>query len=328
MADLRTTYLGTQLSSPIVVGASPYSKKVDTIRALEDAGAGGLVIKSLFEEQIQFDAESFRQEVHRLDDQFAEASSYFPQTEYAGAREHISWVAQARQAVKMPLFASLNCVRPGTWPEYERRLEETGVNGLEVNFYSPALDANTTAADIERSETETVAAIRAAVKIPIAVKLHPYYTSLPNVLAYLEKAGASGFVLFNRLFHPDIDVEKQVERSRAYPSDSRDSLPSLRWLALLSGSVKSDLVANTGISSGTDVAKMILAGANSVQVVSTLADKPAARMQQLRKELSDWMDTHGHADLAAFRGKLNRKNSKNPWTFERGQYIKAIVGVE
>ncbi len=328
MPDLKTTYMGIPLANPLVVGACSLSKQVDTIKALEAAGAGGLVIKSLFEEQIQMDEEAFEREMSAHSDADPEAQSFFPQLRHGGPKEHIFWVKETRKAVKMPLFASLNCINSTTWVEYAKQLADTGVNGLELNFYSPALDPQVKSGDIEKKEIELLAAVRAAVKLPIAVKLHPYYTSLMNVVAGFEKAGANAFVLFNRLFQPDIDVDGLTKKAGYSASNSNDSLVALRWIGLLSQRGKADLVGSTGVSTGKDIARLILAGANSVQAVGAILKGHGAAVKQMLGELEAWMSEHKFANLDAFRGKLAGSKDSDPWTYERGQYIKAIVGIE
>ena len=328
MADLRTTYMGVPLANPIVVGSSSLSKNLDSIKRIEQAGAGGLVIKSLFEEQVELEEEEFRTRLGGLEPGFAEAVSMFPKLEPGGPKQHLYWVEQARKAVKMPIFASLNCVNRVTWSEYAKRLEGTGVDGIELNFYSPPMDATVAAADIERRELSTLERVRSAVKIPIAVKLHPHYTSLMNVVARFEGAGANAFVLFNRLLQPDIDVERLAQRTAVGFSSSADSLLPLRWIGLLQDRVKADLIAAGGIWTGQDVAKMILVGAQAVQVVSALYREQFGHIQKMLGELSNWMDAHRFATLDAFRGKMGHGQGTDPWFFTRGQYIKALVGVD
>jgi dihydroorotate dehydrogenase (fumarate) len=328
MADLKTTYMGIPLQNPLVVGACALSKQIDTIKAIEAAGAGGLVIKSLFEEQIQIEEEEFERRLQANVNVDSEAQSFFPNLAHGGPKEHIYWVSQARKAVKLPLFASINCVNPGTWVEYAKKLADTGVNGLELNFYSPALDTAVKAADIEKKELDLFAEVRAAVKIPLAVKLHPYYTSLLNFVVNLEKAGANSVILFNRLFDPDIDMDTLTRRSGYRPSDSHDSLIPLRFIGLLAPRVKLDLVGSTGVITGKDIARLILAGANSVQAVSGVLKAPGENVKTMLAELDAWLNEHKFANLAAFRGKMAGKKDSEAWSFERGQYIKAIVGID
>ena len=233
MADLRTTYMGVPLANPIVVGSSSLSKSIDNIKRLEQAGAGGLVVKSLFEEQVQLEEEEFRTRLGDLEPGFAEAVSMFPKLEHGGPKQHLYWVEQARKAVKMPLFASLNCVSRLAWGDYAKQLEGTGVSGLELNFYSPAIDPEVAASDIERREISILERVRASIKIPIAVKLHPHYTSLMNVVSRMETTGANAFVLFNRLLQPDIDPETLTRHSSVSLSSPSESLLPLRWVAML-----------------------------------------------------------------------------------------------
>jgi dihydroorotate dehydrogenase (fumarate) len=320
--------MGVPLANPIVVGSCSLSKSIDGIKRFEQAGAGGLVVKSLFEEQVQLEEEEFRDRLGAMEPGFAEAVSMFPKMEYGGPKQHLYWVEQARKAVKMPLFASLNCVSRVTWGDYAKQLEGTGVNGLELNFYSPALDQEIGASDIERRELSILERVRASVKIPIAVKLHPHYTSLMNVVSRMETAGANAFVLFNRLLQPDIDIDTLTRHSSPGLSAPGESLLPLRWIAILNDRVKADLVATTGIWTGRDVAKMILVGAKSVQVVSVLYREQAGHIGKMLGELSAWMDVHKFANLEAFRGSLGQKQGIDAWSFARGQYIKALVGVE
>jgi dihydroorotate dehydrogenase (fumarate) len=320
--------MGIPLANPLVVGACSLSKHVDSVKALEAAGVGGLVIKSLFEEQIQIEEEEFDRKLGAHDNVDSEAQSFFPQLHHGGPKEHIFWVSETRKAVKLPLFASLNCINRASWVEFAKQLADTGVNGLELNFYSPALNPEVKSGDIEKEEIDLVAQVRAAVKIPLAVKLHPYYTSLMNVITGFEKAGANAFVLFNRLFEPDIDVDTLAKRAAFHPSDSNDSFVSLRWIGLLSKRVKADLVGSTGVSSGKDIARLLLAGANSVQAVSALLKTQGTGVQKMLGELDAWMNEHKFANVAAFRGKLAGSKDSDAWSYDRGQYIKAIVGID
>ncbi len=272
MSDLRSSYMGIALKNPIIVGSSPLSTRVEKIVALEAAGAAAVVLKSLFEEQVRIDAESFEQDLARNSESSAEATSMFPRLEHAGTRTHAYWVSEARKAVKIPLIASINCVSDMQWAEYAKALEGTGVDALELNLYSPSRDVETTAAQVEERELRILDEVRRSVKIPIGVKLHPFYTNLPNVVKRFEEAGANGFVLFNRLFQPDIDVDLEVKRARYQETDSRDTLLPLRWTALLSGQIGVGIAASTGISSGRDMAKVILAGAGPCQLAAELFD--------------------------------------------------------
>lgn len=327
MADLKTKYMSLDLANPVVVGACSLSKTINQIKEIEEAGAGALVIKSLFEEQIQAERAEMDDKLTQYDDLHPEALSLFPSFEH-GPQQHLFWVRKAREAVSLPLIASLNAVTDEVWVDYARQLAETGVDGLELNFYSPALDPRMTARDMERRELDVFARVREAVKIPLSVKLHPFYTNVFNHATQLDQLGADAVVLFNRLLQPDIDVDKLSEKAPMVLSTSGDSLIALRWIALLRGHLEADLVANTGILTGQDAVKMILAGAGAVQVVSALYQNAISHIGQMNKDIARWMDQKGYATLEDFRGKVSKQQLNDPWAFERSQYIKALLGYD
>ena len=328
MADLRTTYMGIELKNPIVVGACSLSKQIDTIRQIEAAGAGALVIKSLFEEQVQLERAAFEESLGQYDDLYAEAVHLFPKLPHGGPKEHLYWVAETKKKVRLPLFASLNAVNEKIWVEYARQLADTGVDGLELNFYSLPLDPTLPSSEIEKRELDAFAKVRAAVKLPLAVKLHPYYTNMLHVAAAFDKAGANALVLFNRFFQPDISLEQETEKSALTLSTSSDASLALRWIALLAGRVEADLVGATGVITGKDALKMLLAGASSVQVVSTLYKNKVTTIGEICATIESWMQEKGYASLKDFRGKVSKQRVKDPWAFERGQYIKALLGFD
>lgn len=325
MADLRTKYLGVELENPVVVGASPLSNRIDTIKEIEAAGAGALVIRSLFEEQIQRETAAFEEQRAKFDDQFTEAVDLFPKLEHGGPKEHLYWVSKTREEVSMPLFASLNAVTKQVWVDHARQLAETGVDGLELNFYSPPLAANISSEEMEKREIDIFARVRDAVKIPLAVKLHPFYTNMHRTALAFDKLGADGLVLFNRLFQPDIDIGTQTEESPTVLSGKGDYLVPLRWIALLHGKVKATLIGNTGILDGHDAVRMLLAGADAVQVVSALYKNKLGHVKTMLDQLSGWMDEKGYASIDEFRGKVSRRDTADAWSFHRGQYIQALL---
>ncbi len=327
MADLRTSYMGIELQNPLVVGACSLSNNIDRIKLMEQTGAGALVLKSLFEEQIQQERAEIDEELSKFEGLYPEALTLFPRFEH-GPKQHLYWVTEARKAVKMPLIASLNAVTEKVWVSYARQLAETGVDGLELSFYSLPLDPSVPAADIEARELETFSRVKEAVKVPVAVKLHPFYTNVFRHAAELSGRGAAAVVLFNRLFQPDIHLEGKVEWAPMVLSKSSDGLLSLRWIALLYDRIQAQLVANTGVQTGLDAAKMILAGADAVQVVSALYRNDIRYLGQMLDQLARWMDAQGYAKLADFRGKVSKKEVKDPWAFERAQYIKALLGFD
>ena len=327
MSDLRTSYMGIDLKNPIIVGSSPLSTRLETMKAMEAAGASAIVLKSLFEEQVRTDAAAFEHDLSEHDDASAEATSMFPHLEHAGTRTHVFWISEARKALKIPLIASVNCVTKIQWAEYAKALEGAGVDGIELNLHSPVNDLSVTGADIENRELDIMNEVREAVRIPIGVKLHPFYTNLLNVVSRFEEAGADGFVMFNRLFQPDIDVDAEVKKARYQETDSRDSLLSLRWIALLTNRLRAGIAASSGISSGRDVAKMLLAGARATQVVGVLIREKPAYIAKMVADLGEWMDKHSYKNIEDFRGKLARINPNDAWGFSTSQYVEGLLGL-
>ncbi len=325
MAELSTTYMGVSLSSPVLVGACSLSGRISNIQRVEEAGAGGLVIKSLFEEQIM--AEALRLEEQQMvgAERYSESLNYFPPLEHAGPREHLMWVEKTRKAVRMPLFGSLNAVSPGGWAGFARQLQDTGVNGLELNIYAVQTDPERTGQDVERELYETVRKVLDEVTIPVAVKLSPFYSSLVNVAAELDKMGVAGLVLFNRFLQPDIDEETLSLRNAMNLSRSEDARLPLRYIALLHGRVHADLAAVTGIHDGAGVARQILAGATVAQVVSTLYINGVEQLETINSDLAAWMDRHGFKTIANFRGKCSQEDVPDRFAFERAQYVELLM---
>jgi dihydroorotate dehydrogenase (fumarate) len=328
MDSLKTTYMGLELANPVVVGACSLSKSVDSIKKIEEAGAGALVIKSLFEEQVQLERASFEADRTEHDHQFPTAVTMFPEVEHAGPKEFLYWVEKTRKEVSLPLIASLNAVGEQTWVDYAKQLAETGVNGLELNFYSQPLDFKISGADIEKAELDIFKKVRAAVDIPIAVKLHAQYTSLFHTVNAFDRAGANAVVLFNRFFQPDINIETEEEVHKLRLTHGGGGGTTLRWTGLLSGGLNADIAASTGIESGEDAIKMILAGANAVQVVSALYRNGVSHIQTILSDMSAWMEGKGYKTISDFRGKLSKERSDNPWALERAQYVKGLIGFD
>jgi dihydroorotate dehydrogenase (fumarate) len=328
MADLSTSYMGIKLRSPIVVGACALSKHVDQIKQIEEYGAGALVLKSLFEEQIQLERQELEDRLSAGSEFFAEATTHFANIEHAGPKEHLYWVEQTRKAVKMPLIASLNADSPGSWVDWAKQLEGAGINGLELNLFALGTRAEETGQQVEKRLYDVVDGVLGKVKLPVSVKLSPHFTCLANVAHTLDQRGVKGLVLFNRFFQPDIDVEAAALVQRPHLSKPEEAMLPLRWVGLLSGRVKADLIASTGIHSASTVVKMILAGASAVQVVSALYTHKVGFLKELNGELGTWMDSKGHKSLGAFRGKLSQHKLPDPTAYERAQYIKLLLGFD
>ncbi len=325
MADLKTTYMGIPLGTPLVVAASTISSYIDRVKMAEQAGAGALVIRSLFEEQIQFDRLRMEEALSVGEHNYAEAASYFPKLQHGGASEHLMWVEKTRKAVSLPLIASLNAVSAGGWTEFARQLAGTGVDGIELNVYAVAADPRKTGAEIEHDLYQTVEAVRAEIRLPLAVKLSPFYTSTVNVAAELDRRGVNALVLFNRFLQPDVDPEAESLHSEmAYSTPAELKLP-LRWTALLHGRIRADLAVTSGVHSGRDAAKALLAGATVVQLASALLQNGIPYLSTMLRELEGWMGEHGYGRLEDFRGKLSQKQADDPFLFERAQYVNLLL---
>jgi dihydroorotate dehydrogenase (fumarate) len=322
MGDLATTYMGIVLRNPVVAAASAISNKIDNIKRVEEAGAGALVIRSLFEEQIRHEISELDDALTQGGESYAESLSYFPKIRHAEATDHLRWVERAREAVKMPLIASLNAVTPGKWGEYARKLADTGVDGLELNYYTVEAGLTACSSDSEQRLFDTFESVRSVVKLPIAVKLSPFYTCMGSVVQGLEARGANAVVLFNRFFQPDINPETEaLFNQMTYSTETEMRLP-LRWVALLYGRVLLDLAGNTGIATGEDVVKFVLAGATVVQVASCLFRNGIKHIGTLVDGLNTWMDAKGYAAVEDFRGKVSQQGfDGDPSLFERAQYL-------
>jgi len=325
MADLTTSYLGIELKNPIIVGSSELTSNIGRIKLIEESGAGALVIKSLFEEQIQLETFKLEDELTANNELHAEMISIFPKMEHAGAAQHLMWTRKAKESLSIPVFASLNAVNKNTWIDYAKKLEETGVDGLELNFYAVPTNFAKSGGEIEDEQIDVVKNIRNAVSIPIAIKLSSFYTNPVNFISNLDKAGVEGIVIFNQLFQPEIDIETEKNVFPLNLSSEKDSRLPLRYAGLLYKNVNASICASTGIYNGADVAKMLLAGADCVQIVSTLYKNKIEQIASIVKELEEWMDEKGYKTLADFRGKLSRNNSNDPWAYKRAQYVKMLL---
>ena len=328
MTNLETTYMGIPVKSPIVAGASALSSDMKNLKRLEFAGVGAIVVKSLFEEEIELRRFKFEEEMGEFESIHAEMTSIHPNIEFKGTQEHLYWLEKAKKKVHVPIIASLNAHNLETWVEYAKAMEKTGVDGLELNFYELPKNPDMTVEDIENRQVEALEKVKAAVTIPVSVKLSPYYTNVTNFVKRLENAGADAVILFNRLFQPEIDIQEEEENISFDFSQSADSLLPLRWTALLSPLFKGDIISSTGIIATEDMIKMLLAGAQGVQVVSTLYKNGIQQIELLTKELEEWMKEKGYESLKDFRGNMAKDHMKDPWAYERSQYIKMLLSKE
>jgi dihydroorotate dehydrogenase (fumarate) len=316
--------MGITLKNPIIAGASALTCNMDTIRALEDAGAAAMVTCSLFEEQIQMERFQLQEDLAAFDNLHPEMTDVFPELEHAGPEAHLMWVRRAKESVEIPVVGSLNCVNHETWVEYAKLMAETGVDGLELNFYSAPSELEQTGVSIIADQVAVVQEIANSVSIPVSVKLSPFYANPLNVISQLQEAGAGGFVLFNRFFQPDLDVDKEENAFPFNLSAPGDYGLGLRFTGLAYGRV-GDLCASTGVWTGRDVAKLVLAGADCVQVVSTLFKNKLSHLGDMLAELQGWMEDKAYGSLADFRGKLSEKENRDPWAFTRAQYVRTLL---
>ncbi len=325
MADLSTTYLGLTLRNPFIAGASGYTANVDRIRELEQAGAGALVTASLFEEQIQYESYRLQEDLSRFDNLSQEVVEVFPQLKHAGAKEHLMWVRRTKEAVGIPVIASLNAVNRDTWLRYAQELEASAADALELNFYATPSDAQAGAVEIEKEQLAAVRSVVKKVKVPVSVKLSTYYTNPLHFMRQLAQEGVRGFVLFNRLFQPDLDVEKEANRYHHTLSAEGEHLAALRFTALAYGHLDGDVCASGGIFTAADAAKLLLAGAACVQVVSALYRNKIAYLGTMVRELGAWLEARGYRDLQACRGRLSAGRNSDPGFYRRAQYVKNLL---
>ena len=324
--SLTTRYLGLELSNPIVPGASPLTGNLDQVRRLEDAGAPAIVMHSLFEEQIERDVGAEFAHMRRFEDVFSEAANFFPTAaEYAlGPEEYLSQLGRIKEAVSVPVIASLNGTGPGRWVEYASLIERAGADALELNIYSVATDATIPGTEVRDNIIEVVQEVKRAITIPVAVKLAPFFSSFSNVGCMLQDAGADGLVMFNRFYQPDIDVGTLEVVPRLELSTPDELRLRLRWLAILFGRVRIPMAATGGVHDADDVVKALLAGATVTQVVSCLLQRGTGHLKTLVEGLRRWMVENEYESVAQMRGALSLANCPDPAAFERANYLRTL----
>ena len=328
MATLTTKHMGVTLKNPLILGACNLSNNLDKLIEAEKAGVSAVVYRSLFEEQIQLEDNELSNQLDAYDDRNAEMINLFPKIEHGGPKEHIYNLRQVVEALSIPVFASLNAVYKESWVDYAKLLEEAGVAGLELNFFSVPRDFDRSGHDVIQQQIEFLKAVKAAVKVPVSVKLSPFYTNVLKTIKDLDAAGADAFILFNRLFEPDIDVEAEKHVSPWNLSTHSDHRLAIRYIGLTHGNIGASVTANNGIYEGIDVVKMILAGASSVQAVSTFYHNGVGHATEMLKELEDWMNRKGYDSIEAFRGKLSSNAINDPFVYKRAQYIDMLLKSE
>jgi dihydroorotate dehydrogenase (fumarate) len=326
MADLHTTYMGLSLKNPVVPSASPLSREISGVRAMEDAGASAVVLYSLFEEQIGLDADELEHLASRGARSLADASGYFPsQLEYTrNADEYVEHVRKAKEAVDIPIIASMNGISKGGWLEYSKKIAEAGADGLELNIYFIPTTSRLFGLDVETIYLDVLRSVKKQVEIPVAVKLSPFFSALPNFADRLADAGADGLVLFNRFYQPDIDVDQGEVVSSLNLSTSEDMRLPLRWIAILYGEVETSLALTSGVHTADDVLKAIMAGSDVANVCSVLLRESVGKIGELVQGLADRMDEKGIKSVGELKGNLSLQSYVEPWAFERASYLKLL----
>jgi dihydroorotate dehydrogenase (fumarate) len=324
--DLTTTYLGLELKNPIVPSAGPLSHSVDSMKRLEDAGASAMVMYSLFEEQIAHEAAELNHYLSYGTESFAEALTYFPESETynVGPDDYVELVRKAKESLSIPVIGSLNGITPGGWISYARRIEEAGADAIELNVYYIPTDPQLRSDEVEDRYLGVLHAVKRSVKIPVAMKLSPFFSSMANMAQRLSNAGADGLVLFNRFYQPDINLEElEVTPGVTLSTPYAARLP-LRWIAILYGRINLSLAATSGIHTAQDVIKMLMAGADVTMMCSALLKNGPQHITQVLKDMDLWMVEHEYVSVRQMKGSMSQRAVADPSAFERANYMKAL----
>jgi dihydroorotate dehydrogenase (fumarate) len=326
--DLTTEYLGFKLRSPLVVSACPMSEDIDNLKRMEDAGAAAVVLYSLFEEQLRQDRLELNENLEQGTGSFAEALTYFPEPAdfRLGPEEYLKHIAAAKKSTRIPIIASLNGSSEGGWTDYSRKIEQAGADAIELNIYYIPTDMNLTGTEVEMTYLDILRAVRANVKIPVAVKLSPFFSNFANMARRLDQAGANGLVLFNRFYQPDIELESLEVKPNILLSTPMAMRLPLRWIALLHNRLRASLAATSGIHRASDVLKMLMAGADVTLLCSTIIRHGIPQIAVIERDLVAWLTEHDYESVRQLKGSLSQSKCAEPAAFERAQYMKAITG--
>lgn len=326
MVDLSTSYLGLNLKNPLVASPSPLSEKVDSIKKLEDAGVSAVVMYSLFEEQIIHESLELDHFLSHGTDTYAEALSYFPNTgKYSLTPDnYIEHLSKVKRAVNIPVIGSLNGVSSGGWIRYAKEIQDAGADALELNIYFLPNDIALTGAEVEENYVTLVKDVCAQISIPVAVKISPFFTALPNMASRLAGAGAQGLVMFNRFYQPDFDLEALEVVPNLVLSNANELRLPLRWIAMLYGKVSLDFALTSGVHSGEDVIKAVMAGASVAMTTSALLRHGHERATAILDSVSNWMETHEYDSILQMKGSMCQKSVAEPEAFERANYVKVL----
>ncbi len=321
MANISTKYLGLELRSPIIVGSSPLTDSVEKVKKLADAGAGAVVLKSLFEEQILMDVDA--QRVNNMYDSFGDAENYLTYyTKQKSTNDYLELIKSCKRETSIPIIASINCMSHGEWVEFALKMEQAGADAIELNVFVLPAEVEYTGFDYEKSYLDIINQISDVISIPVSVKMSTYFSGMANFLTRLSQTDIKGMVLFNRFYSPDVDVENEKVINQSFNSLAVDNSMVLRWMGILSPKVACDLASSTGIVDGDSVIKNMLVGAKAVQVVSGIIKNGPQVINAMNKRLEDWMDSKNYTSTSQFIGKLSQKNIRKPILFERTQFMK------
>lgn len=326
MIDLKTKYLGLQLKNPIVPSASPLSRTLDSMKRLEDAGASAIVMYSLFEEEIVHEGAELDHYLHYGTESNPEALTYMPNAaEYnLEPDKYVDLLRKAKEALSIPVIPSLNGITDGGWIKYAKHFEDAGADAIELNVYYIPTDARLKSEDVEERYIDVLGAVKDSVKIPVAVKLSPYFSSLPNMAARLVKVGAKALVLFNRFYQPDIDLDRLEVAPGVTLSDSTANRLPMRWIAIFYGMLQADLAATSGIHTAEDVIKMVMAGADITMMCSALLQNGPRHIEKILDDMNRWFEEHEYESVAQMKGSMSQKSVADPAAFERANYVKAL----
>ena len=324
--DLSTTYLGLKLKNPLVASASPMCEHLDNVRRIEDAGAAAVVLHSLFEEQIELESDELDRFIQQGAELSPEAVTHFPELtrRVMGPDAYLTHIAKCKQAVKIPVIASLNGTTKGGWLGYAKQMQQAGADALELNIYYIPVDPKHTGEQVEQQYVELVRAVKEEVNIPVAVKLGPYFSSMANMAKKLDAAGANGLVLFNRFYQPDYDLEALEVVPNLILSNPHELFLRLHWIAILYGTIKADLALTGGVHSATDVVKSMMAGAKIAMMTSALLKRGISYLDTLATELLIWMGEHEYDSIQQMQGSMSRNSVPQPGAFERANYMKVL----
>jgi dihydroorotate dehydrogenase (fumarate) len=330
MIDLRTNYLGLQLRTPLVASASPLSQEIDSIRRLEDAGASAVVLYSLFEEQLRQESAELEQHLTEGTDSFAEASSFFPQPDEfrLGPEGYLNHIHRAKKAVSIPIIASLNGTTVGGWTQYAKLIEQAGADALECNIYSIAANPELTSREVEQEYVDILRSVKSVVKIPVAVKLSPFFSNMANMAKRLDEAGADALVLFNRFYQPDINLDELEIQPNVLLSTPQALRLPLTWIGILYGRIRANLAATSGVHGHEDVIKLLMVGADVTMLCSALLRNGIDHLEKVEAGVLEWMEKHEYDSVQQMKGSMSQIRCPNPSAFERAQYMKAVKGIQ